>query len=182
MYEPEEDSFLLRDCVLDFLSGKSLNSCLDMGCGSGIQGFAMADFSDRVVFVDINSDSVNYVKSLIKDDGKFSVFVSDLFSNIPSGSLFDLVVFNPPYLPRESGEVDDLDLTSGVSGLDTTLRFLKDCKHFLALNGRVFFVASSLSNLSLLDSFLEKEGYFFRVVKKKHLFFEDIIIYEAWLS
>lgn len=182
MYESEEDSFLLRDCVVDFLSDKSLNSCLDMGCGSGIQGLAMVDFSKSVVCVDINPDSVSYVKSLVKNNDKFSVFVSDLFSSISKDFLFDLIVFNPPYLPKEVDEVDDLELTSGVSGLETTLRFLKDSKSFLARDGRVFFVASSLSSPSFLNSFLEKEGYSFRVVKKKHFFFEDILIYEAWLS
>ena len=38
IYQPAEDSYLLKECLISFLSGKSKSiNILDMGSGSGIQ-------------------------------------------------------------------------------------------------------------------------------------------------
>jgi release factor glutamine methyltransferase len=146
----------------------------------------MEPFCKKVLFVDINSESVDCVSNLIKDKCEDKCFVveSDLFSGVPAkfkgGD--DVIVFNPPYLPREKSEVDDVELTSGVSGIDVTSKFICSSKPFLKKNGRLFFVVSSLSDVSSLNSLLKREGFSFDVAKSDHFFFEDIMIYEAWLD
>lgn len=182
MYEPQEDSLMLSSVLKNFLSGKKLDLCIDMGCGSGIQGLLMSSFSKMVLFVDVNLDAVSYVSDLIKGKKNCLVVESNLFSNVDSNfkGRADLIAFNPPYLPRESDESDDLELTSGESGVDLTLKFLEDCVFFLKPSGKVFFVASSLSNIDLLESKLSELKFKFRVCAREHIFFEDIFVYEAW--
>ena len=181
MYEPQEDSFLLRDVVVDFLSENPVSHGLDMGTGSGILGLAMKPFCDLVVCVDVNQDVVSFVSDLVKDKPGFLVVESDLFSNLGSfKKKFDVIVFNPPYLPREEFEVDDLELTSGESGLDITFRFVSDSRAFLKKSGKLFFVVSSLVDVNSLNDFLFGNGFGFRVVKKESFFFEEIMVYEAW--
>jgi HemK-related putative methylase len=182
MYEPQEDSLMLNRVLKNFLSDKKLDLCIDMGCGSGIQGLLMSSFSKKVLFVDINFDAISYVSDLVKHKKNCFVIKSDLFSNVSSKfkGMVDLIAFNPPYLPRESLEVDDLELTSGIEGVDLTLRFLCDCVSFLKPSGRLFFVASSLANISLIESKLVELNFKFDICAKEHIFFEDIIIFEAW--
>ncbi len=184
MYEPQEDSLMLSEALRAYLVNKTFDLGFDVGCGTGIQGFVMEPFCEKVVFVDINRESVDYVSNLIKGKDKFFVFESDLFMSVPSkfkGSA-DVIVFNPPYLPRESDEDDDVELTGGVSGIDVTTRFIVESKSFLKKDGRLFFVVSSLSDISSLNLLMKREGFSFNIVKSEHFFFEDIMIYEAWLD
>ena len=183
MYEPQEDSLMLKEVVEKFLFSNPKKVCVDMGAGSGIQGFAMEKFCERVIFSDVNLDVINYLRGKVKGKNNFLVVESDLFDNLNDfvGGC-DLIVFNPPYLPRESEEVDDLELTSGVSGIDITCKFVIQSKKFLSREGRLFFVVSSLSDIDSLNETLKSEGFKFEIAKSDHFFFEDIMIYEAWLD
>ena len=71
MYEPQEDSVLLMNCVNSFLKhknkSKKIRLALDMGTGSGIQAFNLAKHAEQVVAVDINEEEVEFVKEEIHD-------------------------------------------------------------------------------------------------------------------
>ena len=182
MYEPQEDSIMLSEALKEHLQKKRAKTCLDMGTGTGVQGLAMSNFCDKVICTDINKEAVTYAYNLFKKDSKYKVIESDLFKNLESfQKKFDVIAFNPPYLPKENFEDEDLELTSGTEGMDTTIRFVTEGKKYLNKNGRLFFVVSSLSNTELLHKVLKQQGYKHKVVKQKHFFFEDVMIYEAWL-
>lgn len=184
MYEPQEDSYMLREVLVNFLQNNPQSICLDMGTGSGIQGVAMIPYSSKVIFVDINPEVIEYVKQIVKENDKYEYVVSDLFENIDlkyKGKI-DVIAFNPPYLPREEDELEDIELTSGESGLEVIEKFITTSKLFLSTKGKLFFVASSLTDIELLESVLKREGFTYRVVMKKHFFFEDLLIYEAEMN
>jgi HemK-related putative methylase len=186
MYEPQEDSLMLKDAIETFLKKNKQDTCIDMGTGTGFQGEIMSHYCTRVICTDINPEAISFVKDTLKKENKdkFEVIQSDLFENINSSlkGKVGLIAFNPPYLPREEDEEEDDELTSGTSGMDVTLRFIKESKPFLKKRGRLFFVVSSHSDVKLVNSILEKEGFRFEVIKKEHFFFEDIMIYEAWMD
>lgn len=187
MYEPAEDSELLKKNIEKYLKGKKISKALDMGTGSGIQAFSLEKFSDYVLAVDIDKESINHVKKLIIEYGKsekMEALVSDLFQEVPSRHLnsFDLIVFNPPYLPKGEDDYEDTELFGGADGIQLTRTFLLQARDFLSQKGVIFFVASSFAKLSLLEEAMKKLGYKFEVVDKKHISFEDIIIYKAWLD
>ena len=177
MYEPQEDSLMLSEALKEFLKNQKCKKCLDMGTGTGVQGLVMKDYCEEVVCADINPDAVAHVSSL--KEPLFKVVETDLFNNVEG--VFDLIAFNPPYLPREEDEEDDKDLTGGTTGLSVVSRFVKESKDYLSKGGKLFFVVSSLSDVASLNELLREEGFEFKVVKREKFFFEELMIYEAHL-
>ena len=181
MYEPQEDSQMLREVVEAFLKKNPKRICADIGTGTGYQGIAMKPYCDLVLCSDINEDAINCTINAIGKNPEFKVFKSDLFKSYKREweKKIDVIAFNPPYLPKEAEELDDIELTSGDEGVDVTIRFIEESAKFLSEDGCVFFVASSLSNLNKIHAKLKEKKFSFKIALKKHFFFEDILIYEA---
>lgn len=185
MYEPQEDSDLLKEVVSKFCGKNKVNFFLDMGAGSGIQGFSVVDKVSRVIMVDVNKQVVNYLKEEVVKRGltdKVDIFFSDLFDDVPNRfkGKIDVAAFNPPYLPKGEDEEDDVELVSGEDGLIVTKKFLSKVREFLSEEGVIFFVASSHAKIDKLEEFMQDNNFEFEVVSKKHIFFEDILIYKAF--
>src|SRR3989344_8622037 len=95
IYEPHEDSFLLVKQIKKLSKDKKV---LDMGTGFGILAeTALKSGARDVLAVDINEGVVSYVMSK-----GIKAKISNLFSNV--NEKFDLIVFNPPYLPEDELE------------------------------------------------------------------------------
>ena len=176
IYEPSEDSFLLREFVLSYAHG----TVLDMGTGSGIQAEAAFEKTDNVLAVDINQEAVDFCRKK-----GIHAIQSDLFEHV-SGT-FDLIIFNPPYLPEEREDlgisyrtadftyVNDTSLVGGKHGLETIDRFLKDAKKYLKHGGRILLSFSSLSGD--VESLMERYEYHFEKLAEKRIFFEVLYVY-----
>jgi HemK-related putative methylase len=185
VYEPGEDSFLLRDKILEYFRGERVSVAADIGTGSGIIALALSSFSGRVFACDIDEEAIRFVKEKIVSSsaGNIKVFKSDLFKGFPSSLKkgCDLIVFNPPYLPLGEDDYFDKALHGGKNGVEVTILFLEQAKGFLSKKGVLFFVASSTSGISLLEKKMKEQHYNFEVIGKQHFFFEDILVYRAWL-
>jgi len=166
IYEPQEDSYLLQKWVRKFSSGK----VLDMGTGSGLQGLS-ADGADFVLCVDINPEAVEYV-----EQKGLNAIQSDLFENV--NDKFDLMIFNPPYLPEDTDEPADSQLatTGGKKGSELLERFLKDAKDHLTEEGKILVLISSLTGKAE-DLF---KGYEYKLLDSEKLFFEELFVYLLW--
>ena len=146
VYQPGEDSRLLLKNAEPRMRG----AVLDIGTGSGLLAVEAAQNPDvtRVVAVDINSEAV---KATMKraDDGGVVVDVrhGDLFEPV-KGELFDLILFNSPYLPSE-GEADEPSWAGGQRGDEVITRFLDEAYHHLNPGGIVLMIYSTHSNLEL---------------------------------
>ena len=130
-YEPAEDSFLLLKHLKAHCRGKSV---LDMGTGFGILAeTALENGASRVLAVDINPEQIKYVQQK-----GIPALVSDLFENV-EGS-FDVIVFNPPYLPELPGEDDAMRLvvSGGKEGYEIIERFLEQARKHLNSSGEIF--------------------------------------------
>ncbi len=173
IYEPAEDSFLLKYAVEDFVSDNT--KVLDVGCGSGILAQEAKDCGGNVYAVDINPDAVKFCKKL-----GIRAIVSDLFSNIPKDDKFDVIIFNPPYLPNDELEDDESAVitSGGEKGNEVLERFIVDSGNFLNSNGKLLFLASSLT--PDVEKILIDNDFSFRIVSKKNLFFEELRVYSAW--
>jgi release factor glutamine methyltransferase len=181
VYFPSEDSWLLEEGILkECLTGKV---CLDLGCGSGIQGFAMLCRGARkVVFVDLNSNALRSAKENLKkyktqNPGHFfscTVFKkSNLFSALGKQK-FDFVAFNPPYVLSDG--VRWIDLDGGENGTDTINLFVSRVKKHLSPKGVVLILVSSLNNPKEIVKNLQRAGFEVKVVGKKKLFFEELLV------
>ena len=175
IYEPGEDSYLLQKYVDQY---SKVDSVLDMGTGTGIQGLTASKYATNVLSVDVNPEAVKQTKTLIEIEKKKNIKIleSDLFSKIPKQK-FDLIIFNPPYLPKHK-HVDNIALVSGKRGVDTTLKFMDNVNEYLTTNGKILLITSSLASQSLLDESIKTNLLEKKELEKIHVFFEDIILYE----
>lgn len=165
VYEPAEDSFLLASVIQD----KDLEGlkCLEVGTGSGFLAEKMLENNaEKVVAVDINPEAVKQASNRLSGYSDVDVFESDMFGNIHGR--FDLIVFNPPYLPEEASKLGDEEIWSGgAKGRQITERFLEQASDYLSDTGEVYFVASSLADWSIEEV---------EVVCSKKLWFETLYV------
>jgi release factor glutamine methyltransferase len=171
-YEPGEDSFLL----LQTLSALDLHALhvLDMGTGSGILAAYCARRGAYVVASDIDKDAI---KDLQLTSNKMGISIKlvacDLFSKIHDR--FDIVVFNPPYLP--SSRIKDRTIDGGKSGTEVVSRFLGELTQHLVENGRGIIIVSSLNDPENLMA--SHPSLSFRTMREAPLFFERLYVLEV---
>ena len=171
IYEPDEDSYLLKKQVRKLAKGK----VLDMGTGSGILALAAKENSKDVTAVDINKEAVE----LAKKNG-LKTIQSDLFDKVKDK--FDTIIFNPPYLPEDEAEDKESKTitTGGKQGHELIERFLKEAKSHLNKSGAILILFSSLSG-DILKIFKECK-YNYRLLDSKKIFFEELYVYELTSS
>jgi release factor glutamine methyltransferase len=173
IYSPREDSFLLEREVRKLAKGKSF---LDMGSGSGIQAKAAVKAGAKsVLAADISSEAVKSLKSQ-----KIQAVKSNLFSGIKKKKLFDIIAFNPPYLPEEKKEPAELKpaTTGGGKGDEIILKFLKQAKSHLSKDGIILLILSSLTPKERINRVLERQKMKKEILASQSFFFEAI---ELWI-
>jgi release factor glutamine methyltransferase len=172
IYQPEEDSFFLSE-ILERetlkLSDKKEVKILEIGCGSGIQLQTMHKSGikkENIFSCDINPNAVKQCKNL-----GFNSMRSDLFEKIKGK--FDLIVFNPPYLPTSKFDKEK-DTTGGKKGSEVINKFLRQAKTHLAKDGKIFLLTSSYTKgINFLN-------YKKKLLGKKKLFFEELYVWELF--
>ena len=201
IYEPAEDSFLLQKFVKKYAKGL----VLDMGTGSGIQAKEASKNADLVIGLDIDKDvikhckknykKVNFFKSNLfqifednfffydKVDNKLEVYKKNKVNDkekrktlVKKQIKFDLIVFNPPYLPQELKE-RDIRLEGGKKGYEVIEKFLNNVSNYLKKDGKTLLLFSSLTGKKKVNDLILKNKLKFVELEKKHIFFEDLIVY-----
>ena len=171
IYQPSDDSYLLATQVKKLSKGKKV---LDIGSGSGIQALAAKKAKAlSVLATDINPEAIKHLKFL-----NLKAIKSNLFSKVKGK--FDLIIFNPPYLPEDKREPKDsrLATTGGKQGDETILKFLKQAQKHLAKNGIILLVVSSLTPKKRIHSALKELNLEKHCIKKKAFFFESLEVWE----
>ncbi|MFH0973178.1 MAG: HemK2/MTQ2 family protein methyltransferase [Candidatus Micrarchaeota archaeon] len=189
VYEPAEDSELLAEAVASDAGVRGV--VLDVGTGSGLQAIVAARKRGvaRVVATDVNPEALKLASENAAANGvagKIVFIESDLFERVPHKK-FDCVVFNPPYLPTAKKEKVRGTLNAafdggGAKGRRVTDRFLRGVKRFLAPNGVLLLVQSSLSDYRATIGFLERAGFRTRVAASRRFFFEEIVVLRGVLK
>jgi release factor glutamine methyltransferase len=153
VYQPEADTYLLLDAARKEV--KPGDRILEVGTGSGLISRELAKVSG-VVATDINPHAV-----LCARKAGIDVVRTDLFAGIRG--FFDLILFNPPYLPTQPEErMDDwleYALDGGESGRAVIERFARNIGDVLAPGGRILLLISSLTGLSDVQALFAGQGY-----------------------
>ena len=139
IYEPSEDTFLLAKHIGGYIQNKNAK-VLDLGAGSCYLAKEASKYSNNITASDINPEAESHAKK-----HKIKFIQSDLFENIKEK--FDLILFNPPYLPEEKQENRESGLvtTGGKQGHELLEEFLKQAKHYLNKNAKILLICSTLT-------------------------------------
>jgi release factor glutamine methyltransferase len=154
VYPVEEDTLLLRDAAVSEV--RPSDRVLEIGTGSGFIAASLVGSAMYVVGVDINPHAVRVAHAC-----GIEVVQSDLFSGFRRA--FDLVVFNPPYLPTTPDDrIDDwleLALDGGPDGRRTIARFIDGLGSVLARGGRALLLVSSITGMEEVVRMAETAGF-----------------------
>ncbi|MEK6899999.1 MAG: HemK2/MTQ2 family protein methyltransferase, partial [Nanoarchaeota archaeon] len=175
IYQPAEDSFLLQKHVRRYVTGR----VLDIGTGSGIQAITAMEHPQvrEVVAVDLNKRAVNALQKLISEKKlkKINVIHGDLFENVQGQ--FNLVIFNPPYLPQDKG-ISDKAIYGGKKGWEISERFFKEVSSYLFPEGIILFLFSSLTNQQKINEILAENLLQWEEIGSEKLSFEELYVYK----
>jgi release factor glutamine methyltransferase len=182
VYEPADDSFLFAenlDVEEDF-------EVLDLGTGCGILGVLAAKKAGNVLAVDLNPYAVHCARANAKLNhvrGKIGFIQADLFSALSPNAVFDLVLFNAPYLPSDEHEAASWMVRSwagGANGRQVVDRFIAEVPSHLKPNGKVLLMQSTLTGVEETLRRFGEQGLRARVKAERKLpFFETLTLIEA---
>lgn len=180
VYEPSEDSFMLAKGALQIKKGSSV---LEVGCGSGIASICALKSGAEVLGVDISNDAVKCAQENSKGNKLNGEFLqSNLFENVPKKK-FDVLMFNPPYLPTELKDKLNGPLNhafdGGKDGRKVLDVFLDQFDNYLKKGGYLLLVQSDLNGPVKTKRKLKKMNYEVEILFKESFFFETVFIYKA---
>jgi release factor glutamine methyltransferase len=179
VYSPSEDSYLL----LDSMKISKGDFVLDMGTGTGILAMqAVILGASKVVAIDINPFASRCAMKNVLSKGfgtKISILTGDLFSLLRATSVFDIILFNPPYLRTAESEYTsgwlEKSWAGGRNGRVVIDRFIEKLPTHLRSDGIVFMLQPS-NVLSATIRKLRQMKMSASVVARRKLFFEELLV------
>jgi release factor glutamine methyltransferase len=169
VYQPEADTCLLLEAARAEVKGG--DRVLEVGTGSGVIARELAIVT-TVTATDISPHAV-----LCTRGNGVEVLRCDLLAAVRGP--FDLIVFNPPYLPTQPEErIDDwleYALDGGPDGRVVIGRFAAGAGRVLAPGGRMLVLISSLTGLREVRELFSRHGFSCSSVKQQAV--EDEILY-----
>ncbi|MEO2117041.1 MAG: HemK2/MTQ2 family protein methyltransferase [Methanocaldococcus sp.] len=180
VYEPAEDSILLLKNLVDVKD----KEVLEIGVGTGLISIACAKKgAKKVVGVDINPYAVKLAKENAElNNVNISFFKSDLFENV--NGEFDVILFNPPYLPTSEDEKINSYLNyafdGGKNGREILDRFIYELPNYLKKGGIAQILQSSLTGERETINKLKSLGFKVEISARLKVPFEELMVINAW--
>ena len=165
-YTPSEDTFF----IVDNIKNEKGNFALDVGSGSGYLTKLLSENFLFVVGTDINCEVLKHqtykTNNLVCCNGSDALKIK-----------FDFIVCNLPYLATDG--ILDIATDGGAEGFEIPKKIFDSVIGNMAKNAKFIFVTSSLSNYQKLIEYAQKLGLKTRIIAKKKLFFEELILVES---
>jgi len=172
VYEPCEDSFLLAQAALSIIHNSE--KVLEVGCGSGIISAVIKNNTQaKITGIDINPHAAKCTK-----DNGVDVIRGNLLSCIKGK--FDIIIFNPPYLPTNDEERTsdwiNVALDGGNDGRKIINLFLEEASGHLVENGQILMLVSSFTGIEDVKSKMISLGYYVEEKIKERYMFEELLV------
>jgi release factor glutamine methyltransferase len=201
VYAPSDDTDLMVKHLMEWIHNQQKNpKILEIGSGPGTLSLILADQLVKkdlipiIVGIDINPEAVavaNFNAVLNHLEAYCSFIEGDLFNPLitlqsedPKAPPFDLIFFNPPYLPgdeelinSENRQLIDSAWEGGPIGDEILLRFLTNVTQFLIPQGEIYIISSSIVEQDGILACIQQNRLKVVEIDKIHIFFEDIILY-----
>ncbi len=173
VYNPSDDSYML----LRIVEVARDQTFLEVGAGTGLIAIHAAKMGAKVTATDVNPHAVELTRrNAARNQVRIQVLQSDLFDKV--NGYFDVIAFNPPYLPSDSSSTSWIERSwsGGEKGSEILVSFLDQAWRHLAPGGRIYMVLSSLTGLtSVLKA--AKERYESEMLEEQRMFFESMFAY-----
>ncbi len=184
VYEPHDDTDLLISTILENEKEMHGYDVLEIGSGTGLISIVLAKKEANVTAIDISMDAINCTKKNMKiNNVNIEVLHGNLFEPV-GNKRFDLIVFNPPYLPEDSLDKYLSDpykqaIVGGKKGNEVIIEFLKKLPSHLREHGKAYFVVSSLSGINDIMTIAQDNKLILIPQKEAKYFFETLIVYKV---
>ena len=150
----DETEILIREINKEIFKGAKI---LDIGTGSGIIPCMVGKYSKEknydveILGVDISNGAIHIALDNVKKLNLIRTCIfrkSDIFSNVRGDEKFDIIVSNPPYIPKKMYETiqDEVKFepynalfTSDDNGLYFYKKIIADAPRFLNKSGFILF-------------------------------------------
>lgn len=172
IYEAAEDSRLLATASTERITDERV---LEVGVGSGYVISRIATETDAdVVGSDINPEACRKTRA-----SGIEVVRGNLLEPFVADS-FDVVVFNPPYLPtppeQEWDDPLEYALSGGEDGRRVIRPFLVDLGRVLRSDGRAFVLVSSLTDIDAVMELAENAGLIASEIESESFPYERLVV------
>lgn len=164
---PSEDSAALLRSLRPYRGGRFL----EIGVGSGA---VLQSVAPRFALA-VGTDILSVAEARAARDGS-EVVITDRASCF-RGEVFDLVAFNPPYLP--SNGIEDRTVDGGVGGIQVPLAFLEEALRVMKRDGRTVLLLSDESDVEGFRRTCEGKGLRIEEKGRTDLFYERLYVFEV---
>jgi release factor glutamine methyltransferase len=173
VYQPAEDSALLAAVAEDSVA--SGERVLEVGTGSGwVAERVASETGANVVASDLNPHATRQAR-----DRGVEAVRADLVSGFRGGS-FDVVLFNPPYLPEDAAAAREdwmeTALSGGEDGRAVVEQFVDAVGRVLAPEGYVLLLVSSLTDVEAVASYAGERGFSTVAMREESYTFETLSV------
>ena len=165
---PRDETEILVRKAIKIIDENNLKNILDIGTGSGCIACTLAKRTDAVILgVDISSDALRVALDNVTRLGinNRAVFrKSDLYEKIREDECFDMIISNPPYIPRgtilepELKHEPEIALFADENGLEIYRKIVYEAPKFLTPGGWLIFelgIGESESVKAFMNEYFE---------------------------
>ena len=174
VYDPAEDSYLLADAAIN--CAQTDMRVLEIGTGTGfVSSVLLANVNLDLTATDINPHAAKCAKS-----NGIDVMRTNMFNGLKAEPCFDMIIFNPPYLPTSDDEKVpgwlNYAFDGGSDGRAAVERFLDNVCEYLVSDGIILLLISSLTGIEYVSSRMDALGFDVEIVGREKCSFEELVV------
>ena len=174
VYDPAEDSYLLADAAIS--CAKTGMRVLEIGTGTGfVSSVLLANVNVDLIAIDINPHAAKCAHL-----NGIEVMRTDMFDGLKAEPYFDVIIFNPPYLPTSDDEKVpgwlNYAFDGGSDGRVAVEHFLDKVCEYLASDGVILLLVSSLTGIEDVSSRMGAMGFDVEIVGREKCSFEELVV------